>query len=754
VDTGTVAQLAGRHMTAPPAAAADRSHGFGGPGAADQPDALDEPDPPEKPRFIIKPPVRSRRGASTWPASPATFGLSLGGRVLQWSSGAAELFDLPPERAIGRAAADLLAPGGRHEQVADALAEVAAGRRWTGVLSLPAADGEERDIEFWWDPATGPSGAQISVSAVVPVVPGGQIGPPRIGDQERFALLNEASTRIGTTLDLGNTAAELMDVAVPRFADAAGILVQERLVTDGEFPERDTDGSAVVRRLAVGVADSNPEDWAAAFPVGEVTIYPAWTPYARCMETGESILFARVDTEVAERIGRRAWKREAVFKVLDHTSMLVVPLKARGKVLGFVVYTRNPDSLEFTGEDVALAEELAARAAICIDNACLFNRERRTALTLQSSLLPRELVDPLGLDLAHRYLPASDLTGVGGDWYDVIPLPGCRTALVVGDVMGHGTQAAATMGQLRTAVRTLAALDLSPDEVLFRLDQMTQDVYGTQIATCVYATYDPVSRRCVIARAGHVPPILVSAPGRAEVLELPPGLPLGIGGEPFTASELTLPDESMLALYTDGLVESRGRDIDAGLAALLTKLTQRCHDLEETGTTVIETVRPGADRDDIALLLARVRALTADQVASITLSPQPMSVRSARGFVRSTLLAWGLDTVVDTAELVASELVTNAVRHATGWVGLRLLRGQAIVCEVTDGSVSSPLLRAPDVFDISGRGVQMVNVLAQRWGTRTVPGGKIVWCELPVPPPLPRASALPGPDNAPATIAP
>ena len=711
-------------------------------------DQSDPPDQPTRPRFIVKPPARSDRGASRSPANPVTFALTLDGRALQWSSGAAELFGRPAERALGRAAADLLTPRDQSDRIQEALAEVAAGRRWNGVLSIPAADGEERDVEFWWDPAAGASGPQISVTAFVSVR---QAGPPRPGDRERFALLNEASTRIGTTLDLGNTAAELMDVAVPRFADAAGILVQERLVTDGELPERETDGSAVVRRLAVGVADSNPETWAAAFPIGEVTVYPAWTPYARCMETGEPILFARVDTEVAERIGRRAWKREAVFQVLDHTSLLVVPLKARGKVLGFVVYTRRPDSLEFDDEDVALAEELAARAAICIDNACLFNRERRTALTLQSSLLPRELVDPLGLDLAHRYLPASDLTGVGGDWYDVIPLPGCRTALVVGDVMGHGTRAAATMGQLRTAVRTLAALDLPPDEVLFRLDQMTQDVYDTQIATCVYATYDPVSRRCVIARAGHVPPILVAEPGRAEVLEVPPGLPLGIGGEPFRATELTLPDESMLALYTDGLVETRERDIDAGLAALLTKLTQRCHDLEETGTNVIETLRPGADRDDIALLLARVRALTDDQVASTTLPPRPMSVRSAREFVRSTLLGWGLEAVVDTAQLVASELVTNAIRHATGLVGLRLLRSQAVVCEVTDGSPSSPLLRTPDVFDTSGRGVQLVNMLAQRWGTRTVPGGKIVWCELPVP--LPQGSAMPGRAGAPATVA-
>jgi serine phosphatase RsbU (regulator of sigma subunit) len=558
-------------------------------------------------------------------------------------------------------------------------------------------------------------------------------GPLPTCDHERLALLNEASRRIGSTLDLATTAAELMDVAVPRFADAAGILVQERLVTEGEFPERATDGSAVVRRLAIGVADSNHDDWAAAFPAGETTVYPAWTPYAKCMETGEPILFARMDRSTAESIGREVWQREVVVRLLDHTSFLVVPLKARGKVLGFVVYTRRRDSLEFDEGDIQLAGELAARAAVCIDNARLFHRERRTALTLQSSLLPREITDPLGVELAHRYLPASDLTGVGGDWYDVIPLPGCRTALVVGDVMGHGTSAAVTMGQLRTAVRTLATLDLSPADVLYRLDQMAQDLDDAQIATCVYATYDPVTRQCVIARAGHVPPILIPPDSRAEVLELPPGLPLGIGGEPFGVRELTLPDDSVLALYTDGLVESRERDIDTGLAALLSHLTERHDSLERVGGAAIEALRPGSDRDDIALMLARVRTLTPAQVADITLASDPASVGPARRFVRTTLPEWGLESLLDTAELLVSELVTNAIRHAAGSVGLRLLHGQALVCEVADRSPLAPLLRSPDALDVAGRGVQLVNMLAQRWGTRTVAGGKIVWCELPIP---------------------
>jgi serine phosphatase RsbU (regulator of sigma subunit)/anti-sigma regulatory factor (Ser/Thr protein kinase) len=696
-------------------------------------------DRPADSRFVSKSPAPSRHSASTRLTQAATFAVDVDGRVLQWSSAAAELFGLPPEQALGRYAACLLGTPDAHRHVSEVLAHVATGRRWNGVLRVaPAAGvcGEDRRIEFCWDPAAGPAGPLVAVCAHSPVAALVAGGSSLIGDQERFALLNEASARIGSTLDLDRTAAELMDVAVPRFADAAGILVRDRLVTHNEFPEHSTDGTAVVRRLAIGVADENPEEWAAAFPIGEITVYPAWTPYARCMATGETILFDRMDTATAEDIGRRVKKREIVVQLLDHTSFLLVPLMARGRGLGFVVFTRRRDSLEFDEEDVALAEELAARAAMCIDNARLFNREHRTALTLQSSLLPRTLAAPLGMEVVHRYLPASDLTGVGGDWYDVIPLPGCRTALVVGDVMGHGTSAAATMGQLRTAVRTLAALDLPPDEVLYRLDQMARDVDDTVTATCVYATYDPVSRHCVIARAGHVPPILALSDGTAGVVELPPGLPLGIGGEPFGVRELTLPDGATLALYTDGLVESRERDIDTGLDALQAQLARPYDCLEEIGTAAIEALRPGSDRDDIALLLARVQALTDEHIADVTLPAEPAAVRPARRVVRTTLTRWRLEPLIDTAELLVSELVTNAIRHASGPVGLRLLRGgQALMCEVADESPVLPRLRTldPDALDITGRGVQLVNVLAQRWGTRPTPEGKIVWCEIPIP---------------------
>ncbi|MEV8632573.1 SpoIIE family protein phosphatase [Streptosporangium sp. NPDC051023] len=549
---------------------------------------------------------------------------------------------------------------------------------------------------------------------------------------EQLSLLNAASKRIGSTLDMFETGRELMDVAVPRFADAAGILVQDRLLAEGEFAQRSIDGSAMVRRIAVGVSSTTPDDYADAFPVDEVVSYAAWTPYARCMATGNPILYPRLGRRTSEEIGR-SWKRESVSRVLEDSSFLVVPLKARGRVLGFVIFTRRPDSEPFDEQDVNLAEELAARTAVCLDNARLYNRERRTALTLQSSLLPADLYQPLGLTIASRYLPASDLVGVGGDWYDVIPLPGCRVALVVGDVMGHGIRAAATMGQLRTAARTLASLDLCPAEVLFRLNRMSQDLDTTQIATCVYATYDPVTRACVISCAGHVPPILVRPGGETELLELPPGLPLGIGNEPFERCELVLPHDSVLAFYTDGLVESRERDIDEGIGMLRDLLTGGRRDLEELCDLTIGAQRPGHERDDIALLLARVRELGENDVVDLLLPSEPRSAGRARAFVRATLAEWRLDAIADTVELMVSELVANAVEHGSGGVGLRLLRGPTLVCEVTDSSSVLPVMRDAGSEDDTGRGLSLINWLAHRWGSRPTEKGKVVWVEQRLP---------------------
>jgi serine phosphatase RsbU (regulator of sigma subunit)/anti-sigma regulatory factor (Ser/Thr protein kinase) len=546
---------------------------------------------------------------------------------------------------------------------------------------------------------------------------------------ERLAFLNEASRRIGSTLDLAETSRELMDVAVPRFADTAAIMVQERLMIDGELPSRPIDGTTLFRRVALGVASDNPEAWLRAFPIDEITSYPPALPHAQCMATGRPLMYPVLDKDSARLIGSSIEREESVVGLLTESSFLAVPLKARGRVLGCVVFSRRPGSRPFEEQDVSVAEELAARTAVCVDNARLYTRERRTALTLQSSLLPADLPHPLGMEIASRYLPASDLMGVGGDWYDVIPLPGCRSALVVGDVMGHGTRAAATMGQLRTAARTLASLDLPPDEVLFRLNLMSQDLDPTQIATCVYAVYDPVTRSCAFSRAGHVPPVLIHPDRSTEIIELPSGLPLGIGSDPLEMRELTLPAGSVLALYTDGLVESRDRDIDAGIMALRRLLAGPAEDLEDMCDVTISSQRPGHERDDIALLLARVRELDPDEVATCPLPADPRFVAHARRFVRATLSSWSLGGLIDSSELIVSELVTNALKHGWPPIELRLLRGRTLVCEVADGSPTSPAPRAATPDDDTGRGLQLVKRFAYRWGTRPTLYGKIVWVE-------------------------
>ncbi|GAA1265573.1 hypothetical protein GCM10009677_17050 [Sphaerisporangium rubeum] len=423
--------------------------------------------------------------------------------------------------------------------------------------------------------------------------------------EDRLAFLNDASERIGTTLDLEQTCIEVVDVAVPRLADASGLMVQEGLITDAEFPGHPTDSGALVRRLATATAVTNPDDWDVAFPAGELTVYPPYLPQAQAMATAKTVFFPRLDQAVAEE-NARAFGRPVIAKVLSGSSFLVTPLRARGIVLGFLVLVRQSSSEPFQETDAALAEELAKRTATCIDNARLFHKERRTALTLQSSLLPAPPHRRPGLEVAHRYLPAGDLAEVGGDWYDVISLPRDRTALVVGDVMGHGVGAAATMGQVRTAALTLAMLDLDPSETLYQLDRVVHRLHPDHIATCAYATYDPATGVLAVASAGHVPPVLMPADGPPVPLPIAPGPPLGVGGgERVRVCETVMKPGATLALYTDGLVETRDRGIDVGIGVLCSLLGGPRRDLEHLCDAITELRRQAGERDDVALLLAR-----------------------------------------------------------------------------------------------------------------------------------------------------
>ncbi|MFJ8692355.1 SpoIIE family protein phosphatase [Streptomyces roseolilacinus] len=639
---------------------------------------------------------------------------------------------------------------------ADAPADSLRGARMGDFLVTPDAQTAERGLRSVLDTGrplifteqpcrllTDPPGRErvVAVSAFRMQDPAGQVlGVTQfvedVTDRERarrrLALLNDASERIGTTLDVTRTAEELARVAVPGLADCVAVDLLEPVVRGGE-PEPEASGR--LYRAALGCVTEPPPP-AARRPDGEVVFAPE-PAQARCLRERRPVL----ETDTAARADRTGG---AAGREADAHSLMVVPLSARGAVLGVVSLWRayRPDSFE--EDDLTLAAEFAARAAVSIDNARRYTQQRTAALSLQRSLLPVDVPEHPAVEVAHRYLPAGGATEVGGDWFDVIPLSGSRVALVVGDVVGHGVPAAATMGRLRTAVHTLAGLDLEPDEVLSQLDDLVGRIAGEQEAagpvtgeqivgaTCLYAVYDPISRRCSLARAGHPPPVVVTPDGRAVLAELPAGPPLGLGGLPFENAEFELPEGSLVALYTDGLVESGRYDIEEGLGLLYEVLSDPGDDLEALCARVTRTVMPEHPTDDVAVLLARTRVLADDRVTTWTLPAEPTAAQRARRLTAAQLTEWGLEDLVFTTELIVSELVTNAYRYASGPVQLRLIRDSSLICEVSDGSTTAPHLRRARSTDEGGRGLFLVAQLTERWGARYTRDGKTVWTEQPL----------------------
>ncbi|MEU6357690.1 SpoIIE family protein phosphatase [Streptomyces sp. NPDC047072] len=559
--------------------------------------------------------------------------------------------------------------------------------------------------------------------------------------RQRLALLNEAAAAIGTTLDVVRTAEELVELLVPRYADFASVDLLEWVLGADEPPTL-LDGDIVLSRVAHGSAhEGTPE---AAVHLGETDVYPAFSPPARALRQGRAAVSQAGEPAfmrwVAERNARAPAGRS--YRKGVH-SMLAVPLKARGTTLGVVVAVRIAHPDDYGDDDRILGEELASRAAVCIDNARRFARERTTALALQNSLLPRGLPGQAAVEVAHRYLPSGSLAGIGGDWFDVIPLSGSRVALVVGDVVGHGIPSSATMGRLCTAVRTLADVDLPPDELLTHLDDLVthlasddRDDEAAELgATCLYAVYDPVSRRLTAAAAGHPPPVVVLPDGTSQLVALTAGPPLGVGGLPFEAAEIELPEGAVVALYTDGLIEDRDRDVDHATDELCRALTARTDTLDALCDTVLKAVLPEEPSDDVALLLARTRALGADRVATWDVEPDPARVAATRQAATEQLAAWGLEDASFVTELVVSELVTNAIRYGEPPIQLRLIRDRTLICEVSDGSSTSPHLRRAHAYDEGGRGLLLVAQLTQRWGSRQTGSGKTIWAEQSLEPP-------------------
>ncbi|MBV2352954.1 SpoIIE family protein phosphatase [Streptomyces sp. J2-1] len=421
--------------------------------------------------------------------------------------------------------------------------------------------------------------------------------------RRRLAVIADATARIGTTLELDRTAGELAEVAVPELADLAAVDLLDSVV-DGRPSTLGPADAALMRALALR-ARQDSDAVRAADPPGRIARYAPDRLVTECVRSGEPVLVRRVTDEDLPRIARSAEAAAQLARAGLH-SYLAVPLIARGEVLGALDLKRTRNPAPFDADDVLLARELAARAAVQIDNARWYQNARDTALTLQRSLLPERPPEPAGLEVASRYQPAGATSEVGGDWFDVVPLDGDRTALVVGDVMGSGIGAAATMGRLRTVITTLAHLGLDPAALLGHLDRTTSGL-DQSIATCLYVVHDPRLRQCRIANAGHLPPVRVR-PGRApELLDLPTGVPLGVGGVGFSAVTFDFEPGDELVLYTDGLVETRSDALDERLDTLLSLLGRSGRPLEETCDLLLRTLHRPDNHDDVALLIARAR---------------------------------------------------------------------------------------------------------------------------------------------------
>lgn len=592
--------------------------------------------------------------------------------------------------------------------------------------SIPAQGGEATVVQSGMERRTGQGPA-----------PGTPMPMRRDGDRLRF--VGAATRRIARGIDLDEIVMGLCRATVPTFSDAILVYLRDPLPVGDERPT----GPVVLRLRRT---DRIPEDRDT-----EGFLLPALQPEPDLGITAElctvrpggalAEVLRGVRPVFADAPAARAALPELMgedLTVPGGQRAILAPLRGRRRVIGAALFLRRPDRPAFETDDLLVAAQLATHSALGIDKAVLYGREAYIADELQRTMLPETLPRPTGVRLASRYLPAAETARVGGDWYDAIPLPGSRVALVVGDVMGHSMTSAAIMGQLRTTAQTLAGLDLPPQEVLHHLDEQAQRLGTDRMATCLYAVYDPVAHRITIANAGHPPPVLLHLGGRAEVLRVPPGAPIGVGGVDFEAVELDAPAGATLLLYTDGLVESRLRDVWTGIEQLRERLAATAQltgadhppPLEALCDEVLDMLGPGDRDDDIALLAARFDGIAPSDVALWHLDPEETAPRQARRLARKALARWDMEDLTDSVELLVSEVVTNAVRYASKPVSLRLLRTDVLRCEVGDDVPQLPRLRQARATDEGGRGLYLVNRLARRWGATRLSTGKVVWFEL------------------------
>jgi Stage II sporulation protein E (SpoIIE)/Histidine kinase-like ATPase domain len=661
-------------------------------------------------------------------------GIDYDGRIVQHDRLAPRILTREPDQLLGAQLSDLTArPADGAAAIAGLLEAIRADREGTAMLTVDTRDGRSAEAVVTVHPMRASDTGLAALALLrIPVPQAERFVDPAV---MRKRMLDDTFTRISDTLDIEQVASELLDALVPHFCNAADLLLLESLAGDDELPADGPEGSVPLRRIALRHERQDPA-WEAAFPTGEILRYPANTPYYNCMDTAKPVLESTISKDQASEIAR-AWQRKPVAKLLAGASMLMLPLVARGTILGFLACTRQEGFRRFDAYDIEIGMDFASRAAMFIDNARRYSREHATALTLQRSMLPTGLSAPSSVEVRHRYLPGSKLIEVGGDWYESIALPGGRVALVVGDVAGHGVRAAVTMGRLRTAIHTLAMLELPPAESLQQLDELMHTLGEREphFATCAYAIYDAVSGDCEVAVAGHLPPLLVHPDGSNELLDVPPAPPLGVGDGEVESRQFKIEDGSLFVLYTDGLVENKGQDISDGLARLqgIFGPGSPTRPLEALCKAALDGVYSDHQRDDIALLIARLRRLPEDHHATWTFEPKLTAVREARAMLAEPMKRWDLEDMLPTTELLVSELVTNAIRYSQGEVTLRLVNEKALVCEVLDNSAALPRLRQANGEDENGRGLQVVRQLSKRWGARRSPAGKVVWCEQPLP---------------------
>ena len=557
-------------------------------------------------------------------------------------------------------------------------------------------------------------------------------------------MLVDASTSIGGSLDVTRTAQQLADTLLG-LGDIVTVNLAVEVFAGQEPTRRAQPGHPGLRRAAVATKQGGPLPAGFLGPGADLPPLPD-KPAVRRHQEGEA-LWLRGRPAVTEVLDHDPALVRALIPGPDVHAMLQSPLLARDAVLGTVEVWRTGRSAPFTEDELRLLTGITARAALAVDNARRYTRERTTTETLQRSMLPARAIDAPAVQAAGVHLPTTaDGHSAGGDWYDVIPLPSMRVALVVGDVVGHGLHAAATMGRMRAAVQVLAQLELPPDEVLTHLDDFVTELVGAVDAahadalsgSCLYAVYDPVSRTCAMASAGHPPPALVTPDGRVRFVDLSPGPTLGVGGLPFEVRTVELEPDSVLALYTDGLVD-QGGDIGTGMDLLAGRLRERVpigateRDLHAAAAHLVGGVPRKDLGDDVTVLLARTRAVAGGDVAVWPVPDNAPAVADVRRHATEQLAAWEVeDQLAFSTELIVSELVTNAIRYAGGPIALRLIRtGAGLICEVSDSSNTQPRFRRASSNDEGGRGLFLVAQLSQRWGSRfDGPTGKTIWAEL------------------------